>query len=95
MYSSIELTHAQFVRDLSAAVEKDTLINCCHVRRQDVPSFSSDTRGGREATFRVLLEGYCFVLASVFSLFYVLDQKGPGRVPVFYFLHLTTAGARR
>ena len=31
MYSSIELTHAQFVRDLSAPVEKDTLINCCHV----------------------------------------------------------------
>lgn len=67
MYSSIELTHAQFVRDLSGSVEKDTLINCCHVLSgRTLPSlfvsfFQGNARGGRDATFRVLLEGYCFV----------------------------------
>ena len=40
MYSSIELTHGQFVQDMSAPVEKDTLINCCHVR-QPASSFLS------------------------------------------------------
>jgi len=48
MYSSIELTYAQFVRDLSGAVEKDTLINCCHVLHPSISHFLGDIHCGRD-----------------------------------------------
>lgn len=58
MYSSIELTYAQFVRDLSGAVEKDTLINCCHVLRPSISPFLGDVRDGRETPRFDFLRGY-------------------------------------
>lgn len=58
-----------------------------------IPSFLSDTRVGRDASYRVLFcQGYCFVLASMFSLFYGLDRRGTRGRDVsrsfFIFLHL-------
>lgn len=56
MYSFIELTHPQFVRDLSGAAEKDTLINCCHVLRPTISSFSGDICGDRDIAFSTFCE---------------------------------------
>lgn len=98
MYSSIELTHGQFVQDMSAPVEKDTLINCCHVR-QPASSFLSFLIFFSfflflfwtmvVATFRLLARRVLFCTsASVFSLF--LHGVLTTMSLFLYFLHLTT-----
>lgn len=105
MYSSIELTHGQFVQDMSAPVEKDTLINCCHVR-QPASSFLSFLIFSFPpsflflfffwttvvATFRLLVGIVLYVRVGVLAFF----TRGPhDDVPLsLYFLHLTTSPPR-
>ena len=89
MYSSIELTHGQFVQDMSAPVEKDTLINCCHVR-QPASSFLSFLIFSFPPSFLFLFVLY--VRVGVLAFF----TRGPhDDVPLsLYFLHLTTSPPR-
>lgn len=97
MYSSIELTHGQFVQDMSAPVEKDTLINCCHVR-QPASSFLSFlifsfppsflflffflNDGGRDVS---TFGGYCFVRPRRCSrFFYAGSPRRCPPLPLFF-----------
>lgn len=95
MYSSIELTHGQFVQDMSAPVEKDTLINCCHVR-QPASSFLSFLifflssffffERWWSRRFDFWLEGYCFVRPRRCSRFF---YTGSSRRCPFSFIFYT------
>ena len=80
MYSSIELTHGQFVQDMSAPVEKDTLINCCHVR-QPASSFLS---------FLI----FSFPPSFLFLFFFWTTVVATFRLLVGIVLHLTTSPPR-
>lgn len=101
MYSSIELTHGQFVQDMSAPVEKDTLINCCHVR-QPASSFLSFliffflpfsflNDGGRDVSTFGSKGIVLYVRVGVLAFF----TRVLTTMSLFlYFLHLTTSPPR-